>query len=74
MLYFGGELAQDDHTWLADLGKACKRFQAGLFFKAAGVGSDPLNAGWFFKMKPSDATEMDGLMDETSYSAFAAAA
>jgi glycine cleavage system H protein len=38
------------------------------------ANSDPLNAGWFFKMRPSDLKEMDGLMDETSYSAFSASA
>ena len=38
------------------------------------ANSDPLNAGWFFKVKPSDASQLDGLMDETAYTAFAASA
>lgn len=36
------------------------------------ANSDPLNAGWFFKVKLSDASQLDALMDETAYSAFAA--
>ena len=38
------------------------------------ANSDPLGAGWFFKVKFSNAAELDALMDETSYSAFSAAA
>ena len=36
------------------------------------ANTDPLNAGWFFKVKLANMTELDGLMDETSYGAFAA--
>jgi len=36
------------------------------------ANSDPLGAGWFFKVKMSDPSQLDGLMDETSYTAFAA--
>ena len=36
------------------------------------ANTDPLGAGWFFKVKMSDATQLDALMDETSYSAFSA--
>ena len=38
------------------------------------ANSDPLNAGWFFKVKLSDASQLDALMDETAYSSFAASA
>ena len=38
------------------------------------ANSDPLGAGWFFKVKLSDASQLDALMDETSYTAFAATA
>ena len=38
------------------------------------ANSDPLGAGWFFKVKLSDASQLDGLMDETAYGAFAASA
>jgi len=36
------------------------------------ANSDPLGAGWFFKVKLSNPAELDGLMDETSYTAFSA--
>ena len=36
------------------------------------ANSDPLGAGWFFKVKLSDAAELNGLMDETSYTSFSA--
>ena len=36
------------------------------------ANSDPLGAGWFFKVKLSAPAELDALMDETSYTAFAA--
>lgn len=36
------------------------------------ANSDPLGAGWFFKVKLSDMSQLDGLMDETSYSKFSA--
>jgi glycine cleavage system H protein len=34
------------------------------------ANSDPLGAGWFFKVKLSDASQLDALMDETSYTSF----
>lgn len=37
------------------------------------ANSDPLGAGWFFKVKLSDASQLDALMDETSYTQFSAA-
>ena len=36
------------------------------------ANSDPLGAGWFFKIKMSDPSQLDGLMDETRYTAFSA--
>ena len=36
------------------------------------ANSDPLGTGWFFKVKLSDASQLDALMDETSYAAFSA--
>jgi len=38
------------------------------------ANSDPLGAGWFFKVKLADAAQLNDLMDETAYSAFAASA
>lgn len=34
------------------------------------INEDPMGEGWFFKFKPSDVTELDGLMDEAGYTAF----
>ena len=36
------------------------------------ANSGPLGAGWFFKVKLSDATQIAALMDETSYTTFSA--
>ena len=38
------------------------------------ANTDPLGAGWFFKVKLADAAQLNDLMDETAYSAFAASA
>ena len=38
------------------------------------ANSDPLNTGWFFKVKLSDPSQLDALLDEAAYSAFAASA
>ena len=35
------------------------------------ANSDPLNTGWFFKVKMSDVSELEGLMEETAYNDFA---
>jgi glycine cleavage system H protein len=34
------------------------------------ANTDPLKAGWFFKVKLSDAGQLAALMDETAYTAF----
>ena len=34
------------------------------------ANSDPLGAGWFFKVKLADAAQLAELMDETTYTAF----
>ena len=36
------------------------------------ANSDPLGAGWFFKVKLSNPAELGALMDETSYTTFSA--
>ena len=38
------------------------------------ANTDPLGAGWFFKVKLADKSQLDALMDETSYARFSAAA
>lgn len=35
------------------------------------ANTDPLGAGWFFKVKMADMSQLDALMDETSYTQFA---
>lgn len=34
------------------------------------ANTDPLGTGWFFKVRVSDAAELDALMDEPAYMAF----
>ena len=34
------------------------------------ANSDPLGAGWFFKVKLADASQLDALMNEASYVSF----
>jgi|TARA_B110000211_G_C13752981_1_gene409674 glycine cleavage system H protein len=34
------------------------------------VNEDAIGVGWFFKIKPSDPSQMDGYMDEAAYNAF----
>lgn len=34
------------------------------------INSDPEGEGWFFKLKLSDPSELEGLMDETAYREF----
>ena len=36
------------------------------------ANTDPLAAGWFFKMTVADASQLDGLMDTAAYQQFAA--
>ena len=35
------------------------------------ANSDPLGAGWFFKVKLADAGQLDALLDEATYTEFA---
>ena len=55
----GGEVLEVNETLRADPSLA---------------NTDPLGAGWFFKVKMSDVSQLDALMDDTSYNAFSAAA
>ena len=38
------------------------------------ANTDPLGAGWFFKIRMSDASQLDALMDEAAYAGFSTAA
>ena len=53
----GGEVTEVNETLRADPSLA---------------NTDPLGSGWFFKVKMADVSQLDALMDETSYSAFSA--
>ena len=46
----------------------------GLRADPALANTDPLGAGWFFKVKLSDASQVDALLDATAYDAFTKAA
>lgn len=35
------------------------------------VNSDPEGEGWFFRLRLADTSQLDGLMDESAYKAFA---
>ena len=45
---------------------------AGLEGEPAKVNADAEGTGWFFRMKLSNPSELDGLMDRAAYDAFAA--
>ncbi len=36
------------------------------------VNSEPMTSGWFMKIKPDNAADLDGLMDEAAYKALVA--
>ena len=36
------------------------------------ANTDPLGAGWFFKVRLSDKSQLDALLDEAAYTSFAA--
>lgn len=37
------------------------------------VNEDPLGRGWFFRFKPADAAQLDGLLDQNAYDQLIAA-
>jgi glycine cleavage system H protein len=43
---------------------------AGLAETPGDVNTEPMGKGWFFKMKLTDKSELDGLMDQAAYEAF----
>ena len=43
---------------------------AGLAETPGDVNTEPMGKGWFFKMKLSNKSELDGLMDQAAYEAF----
>ena len=45
---------------------------AALAEEPSAVNSDPTGAGWFYKVKLADPSQLDALMDEAGYAAFVA--
>ena len=44
----------------------------GLEDEPTGVNADPMGKGWFMKIKMSDTSQLDAMMDEEGYKAFTA--
>jgi len=75
------EVAKDDEVVVIESVKAASDILAPLDGEIVEVNSalvdnpslvndDPLNDGWFFKMKIEDMSALDDLMDEAAYKAF----
>ena len=52
---------------LAPLDGEITEINPALEVEPAKVNEDPLGAGWFFKIRPSDLSQMDDYMDEAAY-------
>ena len=76
----GRHLAQGEDAAVIESVKAaaeCKAPASGTVTEVNGaladspgkVNQDPTGAGWFFKLKLDDASELDALMDESAYRA-----
>lgn len=76
----GAEVAKDDDIVVIESVKAASDIMAPLDGEIVEVNEaivenptlineDPLGAGWFFKIKPSDPADMDGYLDEAAYKA-----
>ena len=74
----GTEVSQGDEVGVVESVKAASEVYApvggeileaneALSDEPATVNSDPLGAGWFFKMKVADKGEVQALMDEAAY-------
>ncbi len=74
----GTEVAKDDEIVVIESVKAASDIMApvdgeivevneALNDEPGKVNEDPQGAGWFFKIKPSDASQMDDYMDEAAY-------
>ena len=74
----GTEVAKDDEVVVIESVKAASDILApidgeiievneALGDEPAKVNDDPLEGGWFFKIKPSDPSQMDEYMDEAAY-------
>ena len=76
----GTEVAKDDEVVVIESVKAASDIVAPIDGEIVEVNSalahnpalaneDPLGEGWFFKIKPSDPSQMDACMDEAAYTA-----
>lgn len=79
----GGAVAKGDEVAVVESVKAASEVYApldgeivevneALADEPALVNTDATGAGWFFKMKLSNAEDLDGLMDEAAYNGFVA--
>lgn len=79
----GAALAQGDEAAVVESVKAASEVYAPISGEITAVNdalvdtpdmvnSDPEGEGWFFKMRLSDAAELDALMDEAGYKSFIA--
>ncbi|EAP77769.1 MULTISPECIES: glycine cleavage system protein GcvH [Roseovarius] len=77
----GTEVAKDDEVVVIESVKAASDILAPidgeivevnsvLADEPAKVNDDPLGDAWFFKIKASDPSQMDDMMDEAAYKAF----
>ncbi|WP_306151820.1 glycine cleavage system protein GcvH [Roseovarius sp. MMSF_3281] len=77
----GGEVAKDDEIVVIESVKAASDILApldgeitevneALVDEPGKVNDDPTGDAWFFKIKPSDLSQMDDYMDEAAYKDF----
>ena len=65
----------EDHVWVEVDGDHARigitaHAQDALRDDPSLANTDPQGAGWFFKVKLTDAAQLDALMDESAYAAF----
>ena len=76
----GAQLAADDQAGVVESVKAASDVYAPIAGEVVAVNeelvaapetanSDPYGAGWFFKIKPADAADLDGLLSAEQYAA-----
>lgn len=79
----GTEVSKDDEIVVIESVKAASDILApidgeivevneAIVDEPAKVNEDAMGDGWFFKIKPSDASQMDDMMDEAAYQKFIA--
>ena len=77
----GDEVTKDDDIVVIESVKAASDIVApldgeitevneALADEPAKVNEDPIGAGWFFKIKPADISQLDDYMDEAAYQDF----